>query len=151
GRPAPDARVGRDARRLVQVLHQRRLVGLLLSRCRDHALGARLQLAWRRVARCPRSTPGAWLSRDPGPAQRAAAFAGAGPDRGRKLHIMVSIRIRPCRLVVALLVLGVIIGAIAPRRSVAQEAQPAPKSPAESNASAASAAPARSPDQVMAS
>jgi len=64
---------------------------------------------------------------------------------------MVFIRIRPCRLVVALLVLGAIIGAIAPPRSGAQEAQTAPKSPAESNASAASAAPARSADQLMAS
>jgi hypothetical protein len=64
---------------------------------------------------------------------------------------MVFIRIRPCRLVVALLVLGAIIGAIAPPRSGAQEAQTAPKSPAESSASATSAAPARSADQVMAS
>src|SRR5437870_13820888 len=61
---------------------------------------------------------------------------------------MVSIRIRPCRLLVALLVLGAIIGVIAPPRSGAQETQTAPRSPAES---AASAAPARSPDQVMAS
>src|SRR5207237_237744 len=36
-------------------------------------------------------------------------------------------------------------------RSSAQEAQTAPKSPAESSASATSAAPARSADQVMAS
>ena len=64
---------------------------------------------------------------------------------------MVFIRIRPCRLVVALLVLGAIIGAIAPPRSGAQDAQTAPKSPAESSASATSAAPARSADQVMAS
>src|SRR5438445_13797628 len=61
---------------------------------------------------------------------------------------MGSIRIRPCRLLVALLVLGAIIGVIAPPRSGAQETQTAPRSPAESNASAA---PARSPDQVMAS
>jgi len=64
---------------------------------------------------------------------------------------MVSIRVRPCRLVVALLVLGAIIGVISPPRSSAQEAQTAPKSPAESSASATSAAPARSADQVMAS
>src|SRR5437867_4708673 len=46
---AADARVGRDARRLLQVLHEWRVVGLLLSRRGHHALGARLQLARRRA------------------------------------------------------------------------------------------------------
>jgi len=43
------------------------------------------------------------------------------------------------------------IETIAPPRSGAQEAQTAPESPAEPNASAAIAVPARSPDQVLAS
>jgi hypothetical protein len=65
---------------------------------------------------------------------------------------MVSTRIPSCRLVVALcFVLGAMIETIAPPRSGAQEAQTAPESPAESNASAAIAVPARSPDQVLAS
>jgi len=62
GRAAAHAGVGRDARRLVQVLHERRLVGLLLSRGGHHALGARLQPARRRAARRARSAPGSGLT-----------------------------------------------------------------------------------------
>jgi len=64
---------------------------------------------------------------------------------------MISMRIPSGRLLVALFVLGVMLAAITPPRARAQEAQTAPKPAAPSTADAASPAPSRTPDQVLAS
>jgi len=64
---------------------------------------------------------------------------------------MISMRIPSGRLLVALFVLGVMLAAITPPRARAQEAQTAPKPAAPSTADAASPAPSRTPDPVLAS